>query len=172
MASRLLKRYLLLNLSFGTFSCIISHMKTRLISWLHSQHSTGVLSVWYKTKFGSQKFWLPKLVTLGHSLPKLVANISSQFHRLVNTGLAVGSLVKWLPIKVANPSKIDKFAWFIAPRLQMAPSNCNHLWNTMPCEILHPMVWGTSVNSLVLILKAINLFLPCKLIFRKSYQSW
>ena len=30
-------------------------------------------------------------------LPKSVANVNSQFHHLVNTGLAVGSLVKWLP---------------------------------------------------------------------------
>ena len=42
----------------------------------------------------------------------------------------------------------------------------------MPCEILHPMVWDTSVNSLAPILKTINLFPPCKLIFWKSYQSW
>ena len=34
------------------------------------------------------------------------------------------------------------------------------------------MVWGTSVNSLALILKTINLFLPCKFISWKSYQSW
>ena len=73
------------------------------------------------------KIWLPKLLTFGHGLPKLVANISSDFHHLVNTWLAVGSLVKWLPIKVANPSKIDKLEWFIARRLQMAPSDCNHL---------------------------------------------
>ena len=38
----------------------------------------------------------------------------------------------------------------------------------MPCGILHPMVWGTSGNSLALILKTINLFLPCKLIFWKA----
>ena len=61
------------------------------------------------------------LVTFGHMLPKLVASICSQFDHLVNTGLAVGSLVKWLPIKVANPSKTDKFEWFIAHRLEMAP---------------------------------------------------
>ena len=73
-------------------------------------------------------FWLPTLVTFGHRLPKLVANISSDFHHFVNTGLAVGSLVKRLPIKVANPSKIDKFEWFIARRLQIAPlSDCNPL---------------------------------------------
>ena len=73
------------------------------------------------------KIWLPTLVTFGHRLPKLVANISSDFHHLVNTGLAVGSFAKWLPIKVANPSKIDKFEWFIACRLEMAPSDRNHL---------------------------------------------
>ena len=38
----------------------------------------------------------------------------------------------------------------------------------MPCEILHPMVWGISVNSLTLKLKTIYLFLPCKLIFWKA----
>ena len=38
----------------------------------------------------------------------------------------------------------------------------------MPCGSLHPMVWGTSVNSLAFILKTINLFLPCKLIFWKA----
>ena len=107
-----------------------------------------------------------------HRLPKLVANISSQFHHLVNTGLAVGSLVEWLPFKVANHLKIDKFEEFIACWLQMAPSDCNHLYQTMSCEILHPMVWGTSVNSLALMFKTINLFLPWKLIFWKSYQSW
>ena len=32
-------------------------------------------------------------------------------------------------IKVANPSKIDKFEWFIAHRLQMAPSGCT--FNTL-----------------------------------------
>ena len=39
----------------------------------------------------------------------------------------------------------------------MAPSDSNHLEHTMPGEILHPIVWGTSVNSLALILKTINL---------------
>ena len=58
------------------------------------------------------------MVTFG---PNLVANISSDFHHLVNTGLAVGSLVKRLPIKVANHSKIDKFEWFIARPLWLHP---------------------------------------------------
>ena len=47
------------------------------------------------------------LVTIWRRLPKLAANISSEFHHLVNTELAVGSLVKWLPIKVAHPCKSD-----------------------------------------------------------------
>ena len=51
------------------------------------------------------KIWPPNLVAICAWLPKLVANISSQFHRLVNTGLTVGSLGKWLPIKVPNTSK-------------------------------------------------------------------
>ena len=33
----------------------------------------------------------PNLVTIWPWLPKLVANVSSNFHHLVNTGLAVGS---------------------------------------------------------------------------------
>ena len=142
---------------FSSKECL--HFDLSLISLVQNQ-------IWLP------KFWLPKLVTCGHRLPNLIANISSQFHYLVNTGLAVGCLVKWLPIKVINPSKIDKFEQFIARRLKMASSDCNHLQHTMPCEIWHPMVWDTSVNSLVLILKKINVFLPCKLIFWKSYQSW
>ena len=64
---------------------------------------------------------IPKLVTSGHRLLKLVANISSHFNHLVKRGSAAGTLVKWLPIKVANPSKIDKFEWFIAGWLKMTP---------------------------------------------------
>ena len=40
-------------------------------------------------------------------LPKLVAKISSKFQHLVNTGLDVGSGIKWLPLKVANTCKLD-----------------------------------------------------------------
>ena len=38
------------------------------------------------------------LVTICNGLPKLVANIGSHIHHLVNTGLTVGFLVKWLQI--------------------------------------------------------------------------
>ena len=63
-------------------------------------------AVWYKTKFGS-KIWPPNLVTICAWLPKLVVNVSCQFQHLVNTGLAVGFLVKWLAIMVAHTCKLD-----------------------------------------------------------------
>ena len=64
-----------------------------------------------------KQIWLPTLVTICNGLPKLVAKISSHIDHMVNTGLAVGSLVKWLPIKVATPANQTKFEWFIAPQL-------------------------------------------------------
>ena len=63
------------------------------------------------------KIWLPTLVTICNGLPKLVDKISSHIDHLVNTGLDVGSLVKWLPIKVATPANQTQFEWFIARRL-------------------------------------------------------
>ena len=53
------------------------------------------------------KIWPPNWVTICTWLPKLVANVSSNFHHLVNTGLAVGSFFKWLPITVAYTCKLD-----------------------------------------------------------------
>ena len=50
------------------------------------------------------KIWLPTLVTICNGLPKLVAIIHSHIHHMVNTGLDVGPLVKWLSIKVATPA--------------------------------------------------------------------
>ena len=38
-----------------------------------------------------------------------------------------------MTIKVAYPSKINKFEWSIARGLQMAPSDCKHLQHAMPC---------------------------------------
>ena len=73
-----------------------------------SQEQRSIITVWYKTKFGSQ-IWLATLVTICNGVPKLVAQISSHIHHLVNTGLAVGSLVKWLPIKVATPANQTQF---------------------------------------------------------------
>ena len=59
------------------------------------------MTVWCKTKFGCQ-ILATNFGNFVHRLPKLVANISSQFHYLANTGLAVGSFAKWQSIKVAN----------------------------------------------------------------------
>ena len=73
------------------------------------------------------KIWLPTLVTICNELPKFVANISSQIHHLVNTGPPVGTLVKWLPMKVATPANYTQFEWFITQQLEMAPSYCNCL---------------------------------------------
>ena len=72
-------------------------------------------------------------------LPKLVANVSSNFHHLVNTGLAVGSFFKWLPITVAHTCKLDTI-WvvYISPigngsiRLQ-SPLTHYALWNFTSC---------------------------------------
>ena len=47
---------------------------------------------------------------------------------------------------------MEKFKWFIARRLEMSPSHCNHFKQTMPSGIVHPTVWGPSANSLALIL--------------------
>ena len=44
------------------------------------------------------RIWPPTLVTICEWLPKLVANVSSQFHHLVNTGLTVG----WFSCQMAT----------------------------------------------------------------------
>ena len=70
------------------------------------------LCIFYNTQSGTKpnlvaKIWPPNLVTVCAWLPKLVANVSSNFYHLVNTGLAVGSFFKWLPITVAHTCKLD-----------------------------------------------------------------
>ena len=104
---------------------------------------------------------------------ELVANVSSNFHHLVNTGLVVGYFFKLLPITVAHTCKLDTI-WvvYISPIGNGSIRLQSPLTHYMPCEILHPVVLGSSVSSLALILKTINLFVPCTLIFWKSYQSW
>ena len=135
--------------------------------------SINILTVWYRTKFVSQNVGYQIWWLFVHQFSKLVANISSQFHHLVNTGLTVGSLVKWLSIKVAHTCKLDNLSALLLNNWKcLHPIAIILIEHTMPSGILHPMVCGTSVNSLVLILKTIDLFLPCKLIFWKSYQSW
>ena len=56
----------------------------------------------------------PTLVTICAWLPKLVAKVSFQFLYLVNAGLVVGSLVKWLPVMVAHTCKLDTI-WVFNP---------------------------------------------------------
>ena len=48
------------------------------------------------------------MVTVVRGLRKLVTNISSQFQHLVNTVLAAGSFVKWMPTKVIHTFKIEE----------------------------------------------------------------
>ena len=58
------------------------------------------------------QIWPPNLVTICAWLPKLVANVSSEFHHLVNAGLTVGSLARCLPIMVAYTCKLDAI-WMV-----------------------------------------------------------
>ena len=99
---------------------------------LIEQHFINSLSIWNKSKVGipniGYQLWWP----LVRSLPKLADNISSQFDHLVNTELTDGFLVTWIQIKVAHTSRIDKFEWFIAYWLEMTPSDCNHIYHTLP----------------------------------------
>ena len=137
--------------------------------------------------------WLRKLHQPSYTKPNLVAKILADkfgdclcigyqnwkptlvlsFTTWLTWGLAVGSLVKSLPIKVAHTCKLDTIWVFV---FLLTDCKCLHpivitFNNTVPGGILHPMVWDTSVNLLALILKTINFFLPCKLIFWKSYQN-
>ena len=88
----------------------------------------------------------------GNQLQKLVAKVSSQFHDLVNTGLNVGSLVKWLPIKIANTCKLD-IVWVVyCLPIGIVSIKFFNAFNIVPSGILHPIMWSTSPNSLGLIL--------------------
>ena len=67
------------------------------------------LTKWYSAYWfhPHQSGTKPTLVSICAWQPKLIANDSSQFHHLVNTGLAVLSFDKWLPIMVAPTCKLD-----------------------------------------------------------------
>ena len=96
---------------------------------LNVPSSRKTIVAYYQYQSGTKpnlvaKIWLPTLVNICNGLPKLVAQISSHIHHLVNTGFVVGSLVKWLRIKVATPANQTQFGWFITRRLGMAPSDC------------------------------------------------
>ena len=74
-------------------------LRVMLYQWVSSLVQNQIFgSQNLATKFGKHLFMATK-----------IDSQCSQLHRLVNTGLAVGSLDKWLPIKVANTSKTDKF---------------------------------------------------------------
>ena len=83
--------------------CMINLKIIHLKLLTHLPGANEFLPVWYKPNLVA-KIWLPTLVTICNGLPKLVANISSQIPQLVNIRLNVGTLDKWLPIKVATPA--------------------------------------------------------------------
>ena len=67
------------------------------------------------------KIWPPNLVTICVWLPKMVDNVSSQFHHLVKTGLNVGSLARWLPLMVAHTCKLDTIWMVYISRIENGP---------------------------------------------------
>ena len=81
----------------------------------------------------------PNLVTICAWLPKLVANVSSNFHRLVNTGLAIGSFFKWLPITVAHTCKLDTI-WVV----YISPIGNDSIWLQSP--LTHYALWNFGVG--------------------------
>ena len=85
--------------------------------WVPGTHRPWSLQNGSHQQSGTKPNLVAKVVAICNGLPKLVANISSHIDHLVNTGLAVGSLVKWLPIKVATPANQTQSEWFIARRL-------------------------------------------------------
>ena len=90
-----------------------------------------------------------------HGLPKLVANISSQLHhlQLVNTSLTVGSLVKWLPIKVAHTCKLHNsrglllvsWSWF-QPIVIAFNTLCPWEFYIEWCGALHGTHWAHTLK--------------------------
>ena len=112
--------------------------------WKPSMTGFAVLSVWYKTKIGSRN--LTNNLTICAWLPKLVANVSSQFHHLVSIGLAVGYLVKWLPIMVAHICKLNTIwvVYYITCRLEMDPSV---LWISPNSWVVHRTTHGEKLGQ-------------------------
>ena len=109
-------------------------------------------AVWYKTKFGSQN-----LVTICAWLPKLVANVSSNFHHLVNTGLAVGSFFQM----ATNNS---------SPHLQIRHNLSGLLFADW--KWLHPIVITLNPSNTILyhiiIRGSLNIFLKTLYILQKD----
>ena len=89
-----------------------------------------------------------------HWLPKLVANISSLFHRLVNTGVIVGSLVKCLPIKHLqirnNLSGLLLPNWnWLHPIVIAFNTLCPLEFYIQWCVALHQTHWGSNFEKLI-----------------------
>ena len=77
------------------------------VSWIVPYISSHLLYSLIQKPNLVARIWPPNLLTICAWLPKLVANVSSKFHHLVNTGLAFGSLARWLPIMVVHTCKLD-----------------------------------------------------------------
>ena len=94
------------------FDVEITRVSMSQVSYGAAVVSTHISKVLYKTKVGSQNFGHQQWWTFVHGLPKSVANISSQFQQLVYIVLASSSLVKWVLIKIAHTSNIEK-TWVV-----------------------------------------------------------
>ena len=91
-----------------------------------------------------------------HRLPKLVANIISQFHQLFNAGLTVGSPVKWLPLKVAhtcirhNLSGLLLTDWkWLHPIVITFNTLCLVEFYIQECGALHLTRWCSYLKQLI-----------------------
>ena len=87
----------------------------QVIAWCRLATSHYLSQCWPRSlsPYGvTRPQWVNKRAPGGHlhqsgAKPNLVANGSSQFHHLVNTGLVVGSLARWLSFTVAHICKLD-----------------------------------------------------------------
>ena len=69
--------------------------------------------------FGCQQWW-----PFVQGLPELVANISSQFQHRVSAGFRLSCQMDTIKSRPHLKNE-TKFEWFIAWRLELAPSDCN-----------------------------------------------
>ena len=103
------------------------------------------------------KIWPPNLATICAWLPKLVDNISSKFHHLVNTGLAIGSLARWLPLNGSPHQQIrhNLSGLFLADWKWLHPivigfnTLCPVEFYIQWCVALHQTHWGWYFETLI-----------------------
>ena len=120
------------------------------------------------------KMWPLTLGTICAWLPKLIADVISQFHHSVNTGLNVGSLVKWLPIMVAHTCKLDtiwvvyiaNWKW-LHPILIAFNTLCPVQFYIHWCVALHWTHWGSYFEKFICSCFIIRLIL--KIILKTLY---